>query len=126
MTKPIAKNTLTKIAATDAGFGDKLNNILKGQVGIADASDDPTSPARIIRDFIKNNNKVLKVVGLIFEGEIFDADKYKELANLPGREELLARFVGTLSQPMSQLVGTLSGAMSSLVNVLNGLKGNKS
>ena len=48
-----------------------------------------------------------------------------ELANLPGREDLLARFVGTLSQPMSQLVGTLSGAMSSLVSLLNGLKGNK-
>ena len=122
----IAKNTLTKIAATEAGFGDKLNNILKGQVGIAYASDDPTSPARVIRDFIKKNNNVLEVVGLIFEGEIFDADKYKQLANLPNREVLLSTFVSSISQPLSKFIGTLEGPISKLSRILMSLKEKKS
>ena len=122
----VSKNTLTKIAATKAGYEDKLNDFLKGQVGIAYAGSDPTSPARVIKNFKKEYKDTLEVLGLIFEGEIYSADKYKELASLPGREELLAQFVNGLSQPMSQLVGTLSGAMSKLTGVLNNLKEDKS
>ena len=122
----VSKNTLTKIAATKAGYEDKLDDFLKGQVGIAYANEDPTSPARVIKNFKKENKDTLEVLGLVFEGEIYSADKYKELADLPSRQELLAKFVGGLSQPMSQLVGTLSGAMSKLVGVLNSLQEDKS
>ena len=122
----VSKNTLTKIAATKAGYEDKLDDFFKGQVGIAYADEDPTSPARVIKNFMKENKNTLEVLGLVFEGVVYNADKFKELADLQSREELLARFVGGLSQPMSQLVSTLSGAMSSLVSVLNNLKGNKS
>ena len=66
------------------------------------------------------------MLGLVFEGEIYSADKYVELADLPDRDVLLAMFASGLSQPMSQLVGTLSGAMSKLINVLNSLKKDKS
>ena len=122
----ISKNTLTQIAAENAGFEGKLNDVLQGQIGIAYALDDPTSPARVIHDFKKKNKDVLEVVGLVFEGEIFSADKYKELANLPTYDELLAKFVGSINQPMSKLVGTLNGAMSKLTRVLTSLKENKS
>jgi len=122
----ISKNTLTKIAANKAGYEDKLDDFFKGQVGIAYAIDDPISPARVIRNFKKDNKDVLEVLGLIFEGKIYSADKFKEFANLSSREELLAQLVGGLSQPMNQLVGALSGAMAKLVGVLNGLRENKS
>ena len=122
----VSKNTLTKLAATKAGYKDKLNDFFRGQVGIAYADEDPISPARVIKNFKKENKDALEVLGLVFEGEIYSADKYEELANLSSREELLARLVGGLSQPMSQLVGTLSGAISKLVGVLNGIKENKS
>ena len=74
----------------------------------------------------ENKNVTLEVIGLVFEGEIFSAEKYKELADLPSRDELLAQFVGTINQPMSKLVGTLNGSMSKLMGVLNSLKENKS
>jgi len=122
----VSKNTLTKIAATKAGYEDKLNDFFKGQVGIAYADVDPTSPARVIKNFKKKNKDILEVLGLVYEGEIYTADKYKELADLPNREGLLSMFVGGLSQPMSQLVGTLSHSMSKIVGVLNGLKEDKS
>ena len=82
----VSKNTLTKIAATKAGYENKLNDFLNGQVGIAYVNEDPTSPARIIKNFKKNNKVTLEVLGLIFEGEIYSGDKYKELAGLPSRE----------------------------------------
>ena len=122
----VSKNTLTKIAATKAGYEDKLNVFFRGQVGIAYAEADPVTPARVIKNFRKENKDTLEVLGLIFEGEIYSADKYKELADLPSREALLANFINGLSQPMSQLVGTLSGAMSKLVGTLNSLKEDKS
>ena len=117
---------MTKIAATKAGYEDKLNNFFKGQVGIAYADEDPASPARVIKNFKKLNKDTLEVLGFVFEGEIYSADKYKELADLPGRKDLLSILVGGLNQPMSQLVGTLSGAMSKFVGVLNSLKEDKS
>ena len=66
------------------------------------------------------------MVGLVFEGEIFSAEKYKELANLPTRDVLLTKFVSSINQPMSKLAATLSGAMSKLTVVLTNLKENKS
>jgi len=122
----VSKNTLTKIAASNAGFDDKLNQFLQGQVGIAYSDIDPTSPARVINKFKKENKDIPEVLGLVFEGEIFSADKYKELADLPSRDELLARLVGGLNQPMSQLVGTLNAAMSKFIGVLTSLKEHKS
>ena len=122
----VSKNTLTRIAAKNAGFEDKLDDFMSGQVGIAYSSQDPISPARVIRNFKKENKDSLKVLGLVFEGNVFSANKFDELASLPGREELLAKFVGSIGQPMGKLVGTLGGAMSKLVGTLSSLKENKS
>ena len=122
----VSKNTLTKIAAHNAGYEDKLNNLLKGQIGIAYVAGDAAAPARVIRNFEKENkDSSLEVVGLIFEGKLFNADKFKEISNLPSRDELLAKFVSCLNQPMSDLVGTLNGAMSKLVMVFLSLKETK-
>ena len=122
----VSKNTLTRIAAKNAGFEDKLDDFMSGQVGIAYSSQDPISPARVIKDFKKENKDSLEVLGLVFEGNVFSADKFDELAALPGREELLAQFVRSIGQPMGKLVGTLGGAMSKLVGTLSSLKENKS
>ena len=65
---------------------------LNGQIAIAYANEDSVAPARIIRDFSKEN-EFLKVVGLYFEGEIFPPEKYNELAKLPSKEELVTKFV---------------------------------
>ena len=122
----VSKNTLTKIAASKAGLDNKLDDFLVGQVGIAYAGEDPTSPARVIKDFNKDNKNKLEVLGLVFEGKVFSAEKYKELADLPARDVLISMFVGGLNSPMVKLLGTLNGAMAKLVGTLNGLKQSKS
>lgn len=121
----VSKNTLTKIAAKDAGLEGKFDDILVGQIGIAYSMADPTSPARVIKGFVKDNKECLDVVGVFFEGEIFDPSKYVELANLPSREELIAKFASCLNQPMTTLATTLNGAMTKLAGTLDSLKNTK-
>ncbi len=121
----VTKNTLMKIAAKDAGFDGTFDEILNGQIATAFSNSDPTSPAKVIKKFKKDNKDCLDVVGVVFEGELFDANKYKELADLPSKEELLSKFIGTIGQPMNQLAATLNGSMSKFVGVLEGLKNSK-
>jgi large subunit ribosomal protein L10 len=121
----ITKNTLTKIAAKEAGLEGKFDDILEGQIAIAYSKNDPTSPARVIKGFVKENKECLDVVGVFFEGEVFDPSKYVELANLPSREELIAKFASCLNQPMTTLASTLNGAMTKLAGTLDSLKNTK-
>ena len=122
----VSKNTLTKIAAKNAGYDEsKINDFLVGQIGIAYADSDPTAPAKVIKDFIKENEDCLDVVGLIVDGEFYEADKYKQFASLPSREELLTKFVIGLNSPMTKISTMLNSVMTKMVTALNAVKDNK-
>ena len=112
----VVKNTLNKIAAKNAGI-EGLDDILLGQIAIAFSNEDPTSPAKVIKEF-KKNNDCLDVVGVYFDGELFDPDKYKELADLPTKEELLSKLVGGLSYPMNTLASTLNSLIPKILTAL--------
>ena len=116
----ISKNTLTKIAAKNAGY-DNLDDLFVGQVGIAYSKDDPSAPAKIIKDFIKEND-FFKVSGILFDGNRIEQNLFNVLANLPSREEMYAKILNGLSQPMTKLTLLLNSPMNKLVNVLDNLK----
>ena len=120
----ISKNTLTKIAAENAGYKDIFNDILTGQIGIAYAGNDPIAPARVFKK-IKKEKDCLEVVGLYFDGMLYDPSKYKELANLPSYEELLTKFVYGLTSPMTKIVLTLNSVMIKLAGTLTSLQEQK-
>ena len=120
----IAKNTLTKLAAKNAGFEEIFNSILSGQIGIAYAGSDPTAPAKVIKKFTKDNEN-FEVVGLYFDGTLYDPSKYKELADLPSREELLTKLVCGLNSPMTKVAMSLNSVMSQLAGTLTSLKEQK-
>lgn len=125
----VTKNTLTRIAALNAGFKEEeIDKFLNGQIGIAYSESDPTAPAKVIHNFKKEldeEEEVLEVVGLIFEGTFFDADKYKQLASLPSREELLTKLVLNLNSPMTKLASSFNSVMTKMVTVLEGVKSQK-
>ena len=121
----VSKNTLIKIASEKAGLDkDLFDSFLSGQIAIAYAGGDPTAPARVIKDFSKDND-CLEVVGLYFDGQLYNPDKYKEIANLPSKEELLTKFVVSLNYPMTSMLYSLKATMNNFVNVLNNLKEQK-
>ena len=119
----VTKNTLTKLAAKEAGY-ENLDEILSGQVGIA-FSDDATAPARIIKEFKKENEDLLDVLGLIFDGELYPSDKYIEFANLPTKEESLTKMVVMLNQPLTKFASALNNSFAKLLSTLGNLKETK-
>ena len=118
----VSKNTLTKIAVGNAGLdAEKFGEFLNGQIAIAYANDDPTAPARVIKNFSKEN-ECLQVVGLYFDGELYDADKFVEFASLASKEELLGKLVSCLNSPMFKLASTLNSSMSKVVFALKAIQ----
>ena len=120
----ISKNTLTKLAAKNAGYEDIFNDILTGQIGIVYANDNPTVPAKIIKDFNKDND-CFEVVGLYFDGTLCDPSKYKELADLPGEEQLLTQLVCDLNSPMTKIAICLQSVMTKFAGTLSSLQDKK-
>tara|TARA_B100000029_G_scaffold293375_1_gene286898 strand:- start:109 stop:630 length:522 start_codon:yes stop_codon:yes gene_type:complete len=121
----VTKNTLTKLAAKEAGYEEKvLDEILVGQVGIA-YSNDPTAPARVIKDFKKENDDLLEVLGLLFEGKFYPSEKYKEFANLPTKEESLTKVIVMLNQPLTKFASALNDSFAKLLGSLQNLKETK-
>ena len=121
----VAKNTLIKLAAKEVGISG-VDKFLEGPTAIAFSYEDPTDPARVIKEFLKNFDKP-SVKGMIFDGEIFASDEFDKIANLPSRKQLLSQLVGMLSSPMSKLSSTLNGSVSGLLGrltQLNSKKGN--
>ena len=121
----VAKVTLTKMAAKDAGY-ENIEELVDGQMGIAFTYDDPVIPAKLITDFIDDNDlECLRITGCIFEDEYFGRDKVDEIKDLPTKDELMAKLASTLNAPMTNFVRTLNATMSNFVNVLTALKDQK-
>ena len=122
----ITKNNLIKIAAKNAGYENIFDSMLKGQISISTTIDDPISPARVIKKFNEDNNDILEVVGLYVDGQLYDSEKYKILADLPTREELISKFAGMINQPMTNLAVVLKATMTKLAGTLESLRETKS
>ncbi|SUZ71935.1 uncharacterized protein METZ01_LOCUS24789 [marine metagenome] len=121
----VAKNTLIKLAAKEVGISG-IDEFLEGPTAIAFGYDDPTGPARVIKEFLKDFDKP-SVKGMIFDGEIFTSDQFDKIANLPSKEQLLSKLVGMLNSPMSKLSSVLNSSVSGLLGrltQLNSKKGN--
>lgn len=119
----VYKNTLTEIAAKDVGL-EELIPFLSGPTAIAFSEHDPVAPAKILTDAIKKYNKIEFKVGVV-DGKVIDVNGVKALAQLPSREELIAKMLGSMNAPITNLVGTLSGTVRGLVYTLNAIKEQK-
>jgi len=117
----VAKKTLMDIAAKENKIEGLDASGMEGPVAAAFSYDDPLSGIKVIFKFSKTNDK-LKILGGIIDGKIVSADVVKKYAKLPSREELLAKFMGSVQSPVSGFVGVLSNLMSGFVRVINSYK----
>jgi large subunit ribosomal protein L10 len=121
----VIKNTMTRIAAKDAGI-EGLEPYLEGPTAIAMSAVDPVAPAKILADFIKENKlQALEIKAGLVEGKVIDANGVKALANLPAREVLIAQLLGTLQAPITGFVRVLNGIPSNLVYALEAIRQQK-
>ena len=121
----VIKNTLTRIAANEVGY-EGLSEFLEGPTALAYSTEDAVAPAKILKEFIKETKtEALTVKVGICDGQFIDAAGVEALANLPSREELLAKLVGSMQAPISGLVNVLQGNIRNMVYVLDAVRAKK-
>jgi len=108
----VVKNTLTKIAANNAGIS-TLDDDLNGPSAVAFVHGDFVATAKAVRDFAKANpNLVIK--GGVFEGKALDADEVNKYASLESREVLLAKAAGMMKATMGKAAATIDALREKL------------
>lgn len=101
----VYKNTLVSRAIKGTKF-EELDQVLSGPSAFALSYEDAVAPARALAGIIKEFNKMSFKAGVI-EGSYFDADGVKSIAALPSRDEMIAKFLGSIQSPVSKFVRTL-------------------
>ena len=119
----VVKNTLMRLASKDTGAA-VLEPVLKGTNAIAIGYGDPAVPAKIVKKFSKTNEK-LKVKAGALGVRLLNVDQLSALAELPPREELLAKLLGTRKAVPTGLVTVLSGVPRAFVGVLAAIQRKK-
>jgi large subunit ribosomal protein L10 len=120
VTYAVVKNTLTKIAARDAGV-EGLDSLLEGPSAIAFVSGDAVDAAKGIRDFAKSN-PALVIKGGIMDGAVLTAAEITKIANLESREVLLSKMAGVLKAKQSQAAALFAAPLSKTARTLAALQ----
>ena len=115
----VVKNTLAYIAADNVGQPE-LKEIIQGPSAIAFGYGEPTDPAKALSDFIRETRSPLEIRGAVLDGRVLDAAQVEQLANLPGKDELISQMLARMQSPISGLVNVLNGPIAGLARVLQG------
>ena len=101
----VYKNTLMKRAIEGTAYA-PLADVLDGPSAIAISAEDATAPARVLNEIIKDFKKMEFKAGVV-EGEFYDKAGIEQIAEIPSREVLIAKFMGSIQSPVSKFVRTL-------------------
>ncbi len=119
----VVKNTLAKIAAEKAEVND-VDEYIVGPTAIAFGLEDVVSPAKVLVNFAKEHDN-LEIKAGTLNGGVISKEKVESLADIPPREQLLAKAFAGMKAPISGLVNVLQGNVRGLVQVLNQIKDQK-
>lgn len=116
----VVKNTLTKIAAKDAGVTG-LDDLLVGPSAIAFIKGDPVEAAKGLRDFAKAN-PLLVIKGGVMDGKSLSAAEISKLADLESREVLLAKLAGAMKAKTAQAAALFQAPLSKTARTIEALR----
>jgi large subunit ribosomal protein L10 len=116
----VVKNTLTRIAARDAGF-ESLEPMLQGPSAIVFVTGDPVNVAKGIRDFARAH-PLLVVKGGVLDGRPVDPSEISRLAELESREVLLARVAGGLTASLSRAAALFQAPIAQAARLAEALR----
>lgn len=119
-TYKVYKNSTIKYAV-EGTTHEPILPLLKGVTGLAYNAEDPGAPARVAKEYAKDNDK-LRVKGGAIDGKALDIAGVETLASMPGPRELKAQLLALLNTPATQLVRVLNAPAQNLLNVLNAKK----
>jgi large subunit ribosomal protein L10 len=116
----VVKNTLTKIAAREAGV-EGFDALLSGPSAIAFIKGDPVEGAKSLKDFAKDNPLLVLKAGYM-DGRVLDAAEVKKLADLESREVLLSKLAGAMKASMSQAAALFVAPLSQAARTVEALR----
>lgn len=121
----VAKKTLIQLAAKNNNLSEIPKDIMQGSVGTVFSYDDEISGIKTIHEFSKKVENI-KILGGVLDGKFLDMNEALQLAQLPSRDELLAKLVGSIKAPISGFHGVLHGVIRSFVGTLHAYSNEKS
>ncbi len=119
----VVKNTLARRAMDGTGYACMAESLV-GPLVLAFAQEEPASAARLMRDFIKDNSKlVVKVIAL--DGRLLAPGDLDALASMPTREEALSKLMAVMKAPVEKLARTIIAPTDKLVRTIAAVRDQK-
>lgn len=118
----VAKKTLIAKVFEEKGIKAEPKK-LSGEIALGFGYQDEVAPFKIFYDFSKGNEN-LKILGGILGTDFLAKERAMELAQLPSKQELMGKMVGSIASPLSGFVSVLQGNIRGLVYVLSRIKSN--
>ncbi|MEG1813373.1 MAG: 50S ribosomal protein L10 [Clostridia bacterium] len=119
----VLKNTMIELAVQQLGITG-LEGYLKGPTAVAFGMTDAVAPAKVLTDYIKKSKKTQIKCGVV-DGQTLDAAGVQVLSELPPKEVLIAKMMGSLNAPITNFVGVLSATLRSLVYAIDAVRKQK-
>ena len=116
----VVRNTLAKRALSGTDF-ECIDEALTGPVFLAFSAEAPGTAARIIRDFAKEHKK-LEVKAIVLGGKLLDGNQLDMVANLPTKDEAIAKLMAVMIAPVSKFVRTLAEPHAKLVRTVAAIR----
>jgi large subunit ribosomal protein L10 len=114
----VVKNKLVRHALKGAPWLGSLEPALKGMTGVAWSYEEPSAAAKVLKDFVKDNEK-LKIKAGLLEGQVLDGKAVQDqLATMPGKNEARAMLLATFNAPAQRMVMLLNTPGGNLVRAL--------
>jgi large subunit ribosomal protein L10 len=117
----VTKNTLAKVAATEAGVGDEVSSMLSGPSAIAFVDGDVSQAAKGLLDFAKAN-PLLIIKGGVLDGKALTPAEVGKLADLEPREVLLAKLAGAMKASMASAAATFNALPTQMALLADALR----
>ena len=119
----VLKNTMIRLAAQELGITG-LDPHLNGPTAVAFGMKDAVAPAKVLTEFIKKAKKTTIKCGVV-DRKVIDVNGVQALSELPPKEVLIAKMMGSLNAPITGFVGVLSATLRSLVYAIEAVRKQK-
>ena len=122
----IVKNTLLRrvFGSVDVSEDEPVYALVQGPTAIAFGKDE-VAPVRILKKFAMDHKGLPVIKGGFVSGESFSMEQMLDLADMPGRDELLAKLLGSMNAPLQGFVSVSSGLVKKLLYALNAIRESK-
>lgn len=119
----VLKNSIFKVALQDANQPLQVQEF-DGPTALITFDEDPTAPAKLVKK-VQKEMELLSPRSGVYEGEFLTAERVMQLADIPSREVLLSRLVGTMNAPLTGFMNAITGNVRGLTMVLKGISEKK-